>query len=143
MRDVGPKSKVGRPYTFDALPLDEIIPLLLNHGMRGGFWETFPAEIYKKTGHIMCLFTLQKITDEEFLAAKRLAASFSFEYWTEQMAIATIPPVAWIWISKNVAKWRDDRHISLELPDSNKQLSEKDKEERLLQLRLRLQEVAK
>lgn len=109
-----PKNKGGRPKKDEEISTDEIIEIMIEAAMRGGFFQQIPYEIYREKKIMVSLSYLEKIKDDTFLRAKSVAFAMCTKYWTELMCQAAIPAAVFIFIMKNVGKWTDNREIKID-----------------------------
>lgn len=112
--DSSKQSKFGRPKKSEEISLDTIIEIMLESATRGSFFCNLPAEIYLETKVMVSLSYLEKLKDEEFLRARSVASGVCFKYWTEVASQAAIPCNMWVFIAKNVAKWSDNKNVTID-----------------------------
>lgn len=122
----------GRPPKSEQITLDEIMPIMIAYAKRGKFFMQLPAAIWDEKKVKVSMTHLESIQDDEFLNAKSIAFGYCVDYWTEKMLFGEIPPSAWIFIMKNVGRWRDSHDVKIEQPEAlHKKTEEKLKEEAL------------
>lgn len=117
-------------YKKDIPDIDTIIKIMLESASKGGFFDQLPAKIFYHTDCLVGIATLYRIQDPLFIEARAVAISMCFDFWSDEMHKATIQPSVWIWITKAMLKWKEDRTIQIELTKDVKDTQDQIEERR-------------
>lgn len=137
---IAKESPGGRPGHLETLGMDVLAEIAIKYAKAGSFWFELPAAIHKETGKVITHKALEEIIDRRFQETKALCFAYCTAYWREQMHMASIPSNVWTFIMKNVAKWSDNRTVTID-PTSAIEMKSTDSEkakEKLEQLKIML-----
>lgn len=103
------KKEMGRPQRDRDEIIALVTPLAFEWARDGGFWGTLPAHIFNQTNQIISEDLLNDICQEraDFSGTKRICFALCLNFWDKKMLSGDVPPSAWIFIKKNLSKWRD------------------------------------
>jgi len=113
-QDTKQAKRMGRPPKTDEISLEKIQEIALDYSKMGKFWFELPAAIHAETG-VKCSHSwLDSIKDEDFLGTKSLCFAYCVSYWSKQIQLGGVPSAVFIFVMKNVAKWNDNKSITLD-----------------------------